>query len=161
MTNDPPRIPRRTALAGAAWAAPAVAFAVAAPSAAASTVPDADYYWATEEGISLEPVGGRQAELSTQIAFRGSTVPADATFVLTVLFDSEIALARPAGWDVSEPLTGTTFTLSQPAGLDPNVTLSIEFGNVSGLVATATMSLLDGDGTTWAQEPAISAFAFL
>jgi hypothetical protein len=45
--------------------------------------------------------------------------------------------------------------------LDPNVTLSIEFGNVSGLVATATMSLLDGDGTTWAQEPAISAFAFL
>ena len=161
MSLDTPIVSRRTVLAGTAWAAPAVALATVVPRAAASATSDAEYYWASEEGISLDYTGGNRAELTTHIATRGSVLPATATFVLTIVFDSAVALTQPVGWTLSESLAGTMFTLTQPAVWNPALTLSLEFGVVAELGATVTMSLLNGSGATWTQDPAYGGFGFV
>lgn len=170
MEQDKPGISRRTVIRGAAWSVPVIAVGVALPLAAASTGGTinsaANYYWDAEaEGAFTSLVAaqdGLQATFSTQISYRSDpfvSPPADASLVVVVEFDSPITLdagSSLGGWSATPGLGSTASSFSfviTPPSFGGALTFNIRGSAPGPLTSTATMSLINGGTTTWAQEP--------
>lgn len=169
MTDDKPGISRRTMVKGAAWSLPVIAVATAVPLAAASTGgtinSEANYYWDAEaQGDFTTLVAaqdGLRATFSTQISYRADpwvNPPADASLVVAVVFDSPVTIdagSSIGGWSATPGLgsTASSFTfVSTPSGFGRALTFNVVGSAPGPLTSTATMSLLNGGTTTWAQE---------
>lgn len=171
MDENTSGVSRRTVVKTAAWSMPVIAAAVAVPLAAASggggTInSEANYYWDAEAQGSFTTLvaaqDGLRATFSTQISYRAVpwvSPPDGASLVVVVAFDSPVTLdagSSLGGWTASPGLgsTGTTFTFTiTPSSFGGGLTFNVT-GTVAGpLTSTATMSLVNGGTTTWAQEP--------
>lgn len=170
MDENTSGVSRRTVVKTAAWSVPVIAAAVAVPLAAASgggpvDNGDANYFWDAEaEGAFTSLVAaqdGLRATFSTQISYQATpfvSPPQNASLVVTVVFTSAVTLdagSSLGGWSASPGLgsTGTTFTFTiTPSSFGGGLTFNVT-GTVAGpLTSTATMSLVNGGTTTWAQE---------
>ncbi|WP_223627932.1 hypothetical protein [Microbacterium sp. EST19A] len=125
----------------------------------------ANYYWDAEaEGQFTTLVAaqdGLLATFSTQVSYRAIpwvAPPAGASLVIVVVFDSPVTLSAASvitGWSVTPFLgsTASSFTfVATPSGFGGGLTFNV-VGSVAGpLTSTATMTLVNGGTTTWAQE---------
>lgn len=104
----------RRAVIGAAWAAPVVLVAVAAPLAAASGAeqPDASFFWSEAEGVQ------GQSSLLTLVLPSGSPgIGSTASIVLTMLDNGPIPESIGAGrWSYSPNFGAATGVLTSPVG---------------------------------------------
>jgi hypothetical protein len=170
MEQEQQGISRRTVIKGAAWSVPVIAVAAALPLAAASTGgtvnSEANYYWDAEaQGDFTTLVAaqdGLRATFSTQISYRADpwvNPPADASLVVVVSFSSPVTLdagSSIGGWTATPSLgsTASSFTfVATPSGFGGALTFNIVGSAAGALTSTATMSLVNGGTTTWAQEP--------
>lgn len=170
VTQSSHGISRRTLIKGAAWSAPVIAVAVAAPLAAASAtvVPNstANYYWDAEaQGAFTSLVaasGGLRATFSTQISYRANpwmSPPAGGSLVVVVTFSSPVTLdpASSFGAWAPQPVGGSTATsftfIRTPSSFGDALSFNV-IGSAPGeLRSTATMTLLNGGSATATTEP--------
>lgn len=164
MSPDAIRPSRRTVVRTAAWSAPIIAIAAAAPAASASNAPNAtaNYFWAAEsqgDYTTIAPAAGDLAfTYSTQIAYQADPYvppPTAGVLVVTIDFTQPVTLSNliTAAWTKEAPggngpATHFVVTLTpsgQGAGLSMNFV-----GNAPGTItAVSTMSLRNGGSTTW------------
>lgn len=169
MTSATPA--RRSLLKGAAWGIPVLTASTLVPLAAATggggPVPgsEANYYWSQAAGtglISLEPAeSNRRFQLSTQISYTANPYvnpPSGAILQVSISFTQPVTI-ESLGWGWTN-LTGagpsTTFVFQlTPSGQGGSLTASFLGTQAGNITATATMLLLNGGTTTWAQESVV------
>jgi hypothetical protein len=107
-------VARRT-VAGAAWSAPVLLAAVAAPQAAASTTgePAAEFYWADEEGVQNE-----SSVLFLRIESGSPAVGSTGTVLLRILDYGTIPddVGRPPAWTYTRNPGAYTGIIASPVG---------------------------------------------
>ncbi|MDO9397405.1 MAG: hypothetical protein Q7T71_12725 [Herbiconiux sp.] len=109
----PSGISRRTVI-GAAWAAPVIVAAVAAPLAAASGggLPDASFLWSGADGVQ-----GQSSLLTLTLPVGSPGIGSTATIVVTMLDDGPIPETIGAGrWTYTPNFSAATGLLTSPAG---------------------------------------------
>ncbi|MCH6469383.1 hypothetical protein [Sinomonas terrae] len=156
-SEAPPEVERRQVVKSAAWAAPVIAAAVAAPMAAASQA-----FW--DVGITGRCSTGLlgilgQSRLDFTITAVQGTVPAGTSFTLTSssLLDVSALAASPNGLVSISLLSGSSviLTLTAPLAQGSTVTIDLlgQFVTV-GLVYTYTLQL---NGTDHPSSPTTAA----
>ncbi|MCT1478066.1 hypothetical protein [Microbacterium sp. p3-SID336] len=170
VTQSSHGISRRTLIKGAAWSAPVIAVAVAAPLAAASgtVVPNgvANYYWDAEaQGAFTSLVaagGGLRATFSTQISYRANpwvNPPSGASLVVVVSFSSPVTLDPASSFGQWTPVppggsSATSFTFTRtPSSFGDALSFNVIGTAPGALTSTATMSLINGGSATATTEP--------
>jgi hypothetical protein len=108
----PTGISRRTVI-GAAWSAPVIVAAVAAPLAAASTgQPDAEFYWSSDEGIQGQP-----SVLTLSLPPESPGIGSTATIVLQITPYGNIPESISAGrWTWTPNYGAANGILASPVG---------------------------------------------
>lgn len=171
-------VDRRLVLKGAAWALPVVAAATAAPLAAASELPAQEpiqalnpappanslrplqqngYVWAHSANaseISISPSSkDSRATFSTQVEYRGTTLPQGATIQLTITFDRDVTIVGSdyQPWQHSSPGRGRVFVFSAPASWAHNLFFNFRGWESGAITAVASMALMNGGSATVAQ----------
>lgn len=170
MDENSQGMSRRTVLRGAAWSVPVITVALAIPASAASVAGGAlntlaNYYWDAEAQGSFTTLvaaaDGLRATFSTQISYRADPwvpPPEEASLIAVVEFDTPVTLDAGSdlgGWSSTPALgsTGSSFTfVITPPSFGGALTFNVVDTVPGSLTSTATMSLVNGGMTTWAQE---------